>query len=67
MRVVLLLKSLLSRRAQIMAANRDHVVTAIGGRIPNGFVLAHQEDSNGGGDAAQRPGISTHIDIMPCP
>jgi hypothetical protein len=30
-------------------------------------VLAHQEDSNGGGDAAQSPGISTHIDIMPCP
>lgn len=44
MRIVEFLVPLLACRAEIVAADCDDVVTAIGRGVPDRFVLAHQED-----------------------
>ena len=53
MRVIQLLITLLSRRSQVMAADRDYIVTAIGRRVVDGLVLAHEEQGDGCCDSTE--------------
>ena len=66
MRVVLLLVPLLAGCMQVMAASCDHVVSAVGRRVPYRLVLAHKEYGDRRGDATKRTRIGTDIDKMPC-
>lgn len=54
--VVLLLLQLLSRHVQVRAAGGDNVVAAVGAGIPDRLVLAHEDDGDAGGQAAERGG-----------
>lgn len=53
MRVVFLLLHLLPRDEDIRAGGRDDVVSAVGGRVPDGLVLAHEKHGDAGGEAAE--------------
>ena len=65
MRVVLLLKAFLARCVQVMAAGSDNIIAAISRGIPDWLVLAHEEDCDGRGNAAQGAGIGADVDMMP--
>ncbi|GAW26565.1 putative ribosomal protein l13 [Rosellinia necatrix] len=52
--VVRLLPHLAARDVQGGAVGHDDVVAAVGGRVPDGLVLAHQDRRDPGGQAAQR-------------
>lgn len=56
MRIILLLRHLLSRDEDIVAACGDHVVSAVGGGVVDGLVLAHEEEGDAAGEAAERGG-----------
>lgn len=66
MGVVLLLEALLARGAQVMAADGHDIVAAVGRGVVDGLVLAHEEEGDGGGDAAERAAVGAHIDVVPC-
>jgi len=65
MRVVELLKPFVASGTKVLAASGDDVVPTIGGGVVNGLVLAHEEDGDGGGEAAERARICSYIDMMP--
>lgn len=46
MAIVLLLVQLLASHAEIGTVSHDYVVATIGRWIPNGLVLAHEEDGD---------------------
>lgn len=51
--VVHLLPHLASGDVHGGAVGHDNVVAAVGGRVPGGLVLAHEEDGDAGGEATQ--------------
>lgn len=51
--VVLFVESLLAGRVQIVAANGDDVIAAVGRGIVDGFVLAHEGDGDFRGHATE--------------
>lgn len=53
MSVVHLLPALLAGRVQVRAVGYDDVVAAVGRGRPDGFVLAHKEDGDARGEAAE--------------
>jgi hypothetical protein len=65
-RVVLLLEALLSRRPQVAAAYRDDIVSAVCRRVVDGLVLAHEEEGDGGSQAAEGARVGADVDIVPC-
>ena len=65
MRVVLLLHSLLARRVQVVAADGNDVVAAVRRRVVDGLVFAHEEEGDGGRDAAEGAGVGAHVDMVP--
>lgn len=65
-RVVCLLEALLAGGLQVVAASNHNVVTAIGRGLVDRLVLAHQDESNRGGQTAEGTGVSARIDIVPC-
>ena len=66
MGVVRLLLHLAARDEQVRARGRDDVVTAVGGRVPDRLVLAHQDDGDAGGQPAQRGGVrGGERDVVP--
>lgn len=66
MRVVLLLLHLLAGGVQLGEAGADDVVTAVGTGVVDRFVLAHECQGDGGGQAAERAWIGAGIDVVPC-
>lgn len=56
MSVVRLAPHFLARRVQRGAVGHDDVVAAVCGGIVDGFVLAHEDDGDAGGEAAERGG-----------
>ena len=67
MRVILFLKPFLPSGADVMTASCNNVVTTISRGIPDGFVFAHEEDCDRGGDATKGAWVSADVDIVPCP
>ncbi len=65
MPIVFLLLHLLSSHMHIFTARADHVVAAICARVPDGFVFAHQHDSNLGRESTQGPRIDGEVDMVP--
>lgn len=66
MAVVLFLVALLAGGVQVVAADGDNVVAAVGRRVPDGLVLAHEGDCDLRGDAAQRARVGADVDEVPC-
>lgn len=66
MRIVQFLKPLFTRGVQIVAADGDDVVAAVGRGVPDGFVLAHEEDGYGGGEAAEAARVAADVYVVPC-
>ena len=66
MRVVLLLLHLLAGGVQLRQAGDDDVVAAVGTRVINGFVLAHEREGDGGGQAAERAWVGAGVNMVPC-
>lgn len=66
MSVVLLLESLLSRRLEIVASNNDHVVAAVCRGVVDWLVLAHEDEGDRRGQAAESTFIGSGVDIVPC-
>lgn len=65
--VVQFLLFLLAGDEHVVAASCDHVITAVGGGIPDGFVLALEEDRDLSGDATKRGGgWGGEGDVVPC-
>ena len=54
MSVVRLLPALVARCVQRAAVRDDDVIAAVGGWVEDGFVLAHEQNGDSGGEAAQR-------------
>lgn len=51
---------------QIGAVGRDDVIAAVGGWVPDRFVLAHEDDGDPGGEAAEgRGGGGGEGDVVP--
>lgn len=50
---------------KIVAIDRNDVITAIGRRVPDGLVFAHQDDGDSGGEPAKGTGIFPHVDVVP--
>ena len=67
MRIVDLLLALLACCVDVVTSRCDYVVTAVGRRVPDWLVLAHESHGNGGSDAAERSDIIADIDQVPCP
>lgn len=65
-RVVFLLEALLAGRAQVMAADGHDVVAAVGRRVVDGLVLAHEEEGDRRGEAAQTARVGPDVDAVPC-
>lgn len=65
-RVVLLLLHLLAGGVQLRQAGDDDVVAAVGTGVVDGFVLAHEGEGDGGGQAAERAGVGAGVDVVPC-
>lgn len=63
--VILLLEPLLSRGVQVVASNRDDIVAAVGRRVPDGLVLAHQRDGDLRGDATEWTRVRAHVNEVP--
>lgn len=66
MSVVLLLESLLSRRLEIVASNDHHVVAAVCRGVVDRLVLAHEDEGDRRGQAAEGTFIGAGVDIVPC-
>lgn len=66
MRVVLFLQAFLACGVKIMAPDGNNIVTAVGRRVIDRFVFAHEEERNGRGEAAERTGVGADINVMPC-
>lgn len=66
MRVVLLLKTLLARCVEIVAADGDNVVTAVCGWVIDRLVLAHEDEGNGRGKAAETAAVRADVHEVPC-
>ena len=53
MAIVLLLLHLLACSVELMAVCADYVVAAIGGRVEDGFVFTHEDESDLRGEPAE--------------
>lgn len=66
MAIVFLLGQFPARDEHIVAAGGDDVIPAVGRRVPDRFVLAHEQDRDAGGEAAQRRGLGRgEGDVVP--
>lgn len=65
MRVVLLLLHLLACDVQVVAAECDYIVAAVGRRMVRGLVLAHQGESDARCDSAEGRGVAADVDDVP--
>ncbi len=64
--IVQLLLHFLARSIHIGAAGGDDVVSAVGGGVPDWFVLPHKNDGDLGGEAAEGCGAGTgEGDVVP--
>lgn len=63
--VVFLLEALLARGVEVVAAERDDVVAAVGRGVEDGLVLAHERDGDLGGYAAEGAGVGADVDGVP--
>lgn len=66
MSVVLLLEALLAGDAEVVAADGDDIVTAVGGGVVDGLVLAHEGEGNRGGKSTQTARVTADVDVVPC-
>lgn len=64
--VVLLLEALLAGDTEVVASDGDDIVTAVGGGVVDGLVLAHEGEGNGGGKSTQTARVTADIDVVPC-
>lgn len=53
MSIIKFLPTLLACGMEIRAVGYDYVVAAVGRGIPDGFVFAHEENGDAGGEAAE--------------
>lgn len=66
MPIVFLLLQFLARDVQVRAAGGDDVVAAVGAGVPDRLVLAHEDDGDAGGEAAEGGRIGRgEGDVMP--
>lgn len=65
MSIVFLLLHLLTRDENVFAADGDDVVAAVGRRVENRFVFAHEDDSDLGGEAAEGSGLGGKVEEVP--
>lgn len=63
--IVLLLLHLLAGDVQVVAADGDDVVAAVGGGVVHGLVLAHEGEGDLGGEAAERAMVGADVDEVP--
>lgn len=66
MRVVLLLLHLFASGVQLGESGADDVVAAVGTGVVDRFVLAHEGEGDGGGQAAEGAGVGGGVDVVPC-
>ena len=66
MRIVLLLLHLLAGGVQLGETRADDVVAAVGTGVVDWFVLAHEGECDGGGQAAEGAGVGAGVDVVPC-
>lgn len=66
MAVVLFLVALLSGGVQVVQTDGNNIVSAVGRRIPDGLVLAHEGNGDLRGDATEGTGVGAHVDEVPC-
>lgn len=66
MRAVQFLFALLARDVDLCAVGRDNVVTAVGRRVEDGLVLAHEGEGYARGEAAEGAFVAGDIDVVPC-
>ena len=64
-RVVFLLEAFFAGGVEVVAAERDDVVAAVGGGVEDGLVLAHEGYGNLGGYAAEGAGVGADVDGVP--
>lgn len=60
------LLALLARDVDVCAVGSDNVVAAVGGRVKDGLVFAHQSECYAGGEAAESAVVACDIDMVPC-
>ena len=65
MTVIQFLRHLLARRANMLAVCGDDVVPAVGARVEDGFVFAHEGEGDAGGDAAEGEGRAGEGEVVP--
>ena len=65
MAIILLLLHFLARGVQVFAVDGDDVVTAVGAGVVDGLVFAHEEEGDGGRDAAEGATVGAHVDMVP--
>ena len=63
---VQLLEALFARRVDVGAVDGDDIVAAVGRGVEDGLVLAHEDERDGGGDAAEGTGVGADVDEVPC-
>jgi hypothetical protein len=49
----------------VLAVRRDDVVAAVGGRVVDGLVFAHQGEGDARGDAAEGEGCGGEGEVVP--
>lgn len=65
MGAVELLEALFARDVQVCAVNGYDVVAAVGRGVVDGFVLAHEGQGDGRGDAAEGAGVGANVEEVP--
>lgn len=63
--VILMLLHLLARDMQTLAVGGYDVIAAVCGRVVDGFVLAHEDDGEAGGEAAEGDRRVGEGDVVP--
>lgn len=59
------LRALLARCVQLRAVGGDHVVAAVGRRVEDWFVLAHECQGYRRGDSSERPWVAANVEVVP--
>lgn len=66
MGAVQFLLALLACDVNLCAVGRHNIVATVGGRIKDGFMLAHQGDGYAGCKATEGAFVAGDVDMMPC-
>lgn len=59
------LGALFARGVELGAVCGNDVVAAVGGGVEDGFVLAHEGEGYGGGDAAEGAWVAADVEVVP--